>query len=121
MSTKQLRSEQLALSEVEFEWIRQYFVQGSRHHELHVWWHDPINELLALWTKLEARSRTATLALRDAAGEILVPISLPVTHVVSLYGMYGMETIARSFCSSIYAKLQITDTPCQCIILTQLG
>ena len=43
---KHLRADQLLLGELEFEWIRQFYVQGARHHALHKWWHAPIQVLL---------------------------------------------------------------------------
>ncbi len=67
MVVKSLRSEQLALTEVEFEWIRQWYVQGPLHHQLHTWWHAPMQVLLDLWQRLELRSQIVIQALRDAA------------------------------------------------------
>ena len=69
MNIKTLRLEQLSLSEVEFEWIRQYYVQGSLHHELHTWWHAPMIVLMDLWMRLEQRTQIIIQALRDAAGK----------------------------------------------------
>jgi alpha-ketoglutarate-dependent dioxygenase FTO len=68
-TVKQIRSEQLALNEVEFEWIRQFFVQGERHRELHKWWHKPFEKLLELWAQLECRTRLVISTLADAAGQ----------------------------------------------------
>lgn len=68
MGAKQLRAEQLALNEVEFEWIRQFYIQGARHQQQHVWWKEPMNELLQLWGRLEARVAVTVTALKDAAG-----------------------------------------------------
>ena len=36
-SAKQVRSEQLALNELEFEWLRQFYIQGNKHYEMHKW------------------------------------------------------------------------------------
>jgi mRNA N6-methyladenine demethylase len=54
-NAKHLRSAQLALSEVEFEWIRQFYSQGKNHYALHEWWHEPMATLVGLWTQLESR------------------------------------------------------------------
>ena len=84
-SLKQVKLEQSALTEVEFEWIRQYHIQGPLHHQLHAWWHKPIRQLEALWARLEARTaeRTAQLASVAAAaaesggGEAACKLSQP--------------------------------------------
>ena len=39
---KNIRLEQLAMNELEFEWIRQFAVQGPKHRQLHPWWHQPM-------------------------------------------------------------------------------
>jgi hypothetical protein len=67
-SAKQIRAEQTALNEVEFEWIRQMFIQGELHYELHEWWHGPMQELLGLWARLQERVAMHMATLRDAAG-----------------------------------------------------
>ena len=64
---KQLRSEQSILSEVEFEWLRQYYIQGQRHHELHTWWHGPMEQLRVLWESLERRTAAVLKDLEAAA------------------------------------------------------
>jgi mRNA N6-methyladenine demethylase len=78
---KQIRTEQLTMNEVEFEWIRQFYVQGKRHYELHTWWHQPMQELLELWSRLDARSSSAIQALEDAAGKHCVALRSPELHV----------------------------------------
>ena len=67
-SSSKLRSEQSALSEVEFEWIRQFYVQGSKHFELHLWWQAGINALIQYWNQLNTRTIKALEALYDASG-----------------------------------------------------
>jgi alpha-ketoglutarate-dependent dioxygenase FTO len=53
-------------SELEFEWLRQFYVQGHRHRELHAWWAAPMQELLRLWGELQGRL-VATLEVLRAA------------------------------------------------------
>ena len=69
-SAKQVRAEQSALNEIEFEWIRQMYIQGELHHELHSWWHGPMKELLDLWAKLTERIEAHLCVLKDATGGI---------------------------------------------------
>lgn len=51
-SSKQWHEEGLCLAEVEFEWVRQFYVQGRAHRELHRWWHKPMEQLCGLWRRL---------------------------------------------------------------------
>eukprot|EP01038_Epipyxis_sp_PR26KG_P004497 gene4497-6353_t len=67
LSCKSVRSEQIVLDEVEFEWIRQFYVQGSHHYNIHAWWHGPIGEFMKLWSALEKRTLLIIQALKDAA------------------------------------------------------
>eukprot|EP00536_Pseudo-nitzschia_multiseries_P009455 jgi/Psemu1/325650/estExt_fgenesh1_pg.C_2640001 len=63
------RSEQLLLTEIETEWIRQFYVQGTGHHKL-LWesyWKYPMKELLSIWSRLEARTKQTMDLLRAAA------------------------------------------------------
>jgi len=47
---KNIRLEQLMMNEIEFEWLRQFYIQGEKHRQLHVWWHQPmqVHKLAAL-------------------------------------------------------------------------
>eukprot|EP00804_Cyclotella_cryptica_P012704 CCRYP_016297-RA/>CCRYP_016297-RA protein AED:0.02 eAED:0.02 QI:712/1/1/1/1/1/2/25/414 len=51
-----VRAQQLLLNEVEFEWLRQWFVQGQRHSSLHYYWHRPIGKLCGWYQDLEKLS-----------------------------------------------------------------
>jgi len=44
---------QRVLSEVEFEWISQYWLQGAEHDKMHLWWQGPIRALETMWLSLE--------------------------------------------------------------------
>jgi len=69
-SAKQIRIELLLQADVEFEWIRQFYIQGSAHHDSHIWWHKPMDELLELWGTLEERIRRNIAILSDAGGTL---------------------------------------------------
>jgi mRNA N6-methyladenine demethylase len=62
-----LRAEQLTMTEVEFEWIRQFYVQGQKHHDFHAWWRTAIAVLLDYYTQLQLRTLKALETLYDAA------------------------------------------------------
>jgi hypothetical protein len=69
---KQIRSDLLLQAELEFEWIRQFYIQGQAHYDRHVWWHEPMKELLKLWGELENRIRRHLQTLHDAGGQLSV-------------------------------------------------
>jgi hypothetical protein len=64
------RSEQILLNEIEFEWLRQFFIQGTENKEL-LWdyWNEPIQRLFQYWEQLETRTRQVLLILQNAAEE----------------------------------------------------
>jgi hypothetical protein len=41
------------MTELEFEWIRQWFVQGKLHSEMHVYWHKPIEHIKKMYKQLD--------------------------------------------------------------------
>lgn len=69
-SEKFLRSLLNTANVVEFEWIRQYYVQGAKHRETHEYWEVAMAELVALWNELLQKTALALGVLRDAAGRI---------------------------------------------------
>ena len=64
---KQIRSIQITRNDLEFEWIRQFYIQGTEHHDLHTWWKSPMDELVEHWNKLEAVCEFQLNILRDAS------------------------------------------------------
>jgi alpha-ketoglutarate-dependent dioxygenase FTO len=44
---------QKILTQVESEWIAQYWLQGVEHDKMHVWWQKPMKTLEAYWSILE--------------------------------------------------------------------
>ena len=52
-SASVIRTQQLVAAELEFEWIRQFYIQGKRHYDQHLWWQEPIASSLGWWRDLE--------------------------------------------------------------------
>ncbi|CAN0359685.1 unnamed protein product, partial [Scytosiphon promiscuus] len=64
----QVRAEQTLLTELESEWLNQFWVQGRRHATLHPWWRGPMALVLATWRELERRTALTVqrlMSLRD--------------------------------------------------------
>lgn len=67
----QVRAEQALLTELESEWLNQFWVQGRRHAALHSWWRGPMALVLATWRELERRTALTVqglMSLRDEEG-----------------------------------------------------
>jgi alpha-ketoglutarate-dependent dioxygenase FTO len=62
-----LRNQEALLSEIEFEWLRQWFVQGHKHAQLHPYWHDPIRVLMKSFCELEQSTVQIIKLLREAS------------------------------------------------------
>ena len=69
INSKQVRAEQNLLSELEFEWVRQFWVQGQHHADKHAWWLRPIARLTAEWRSLEQRTLATIRTLKHAASD----------------------------------------------------
>jgi len=64
---KNSRAQQQLLTEIEFEWLRQWYIQGPLHAALHVYWHKPIALLEQYYQQLESfASETLELLQRSS-------------------------------------------------------
>jgi len=63
ISAKHVRSQQQLWTELEFEWIRQWYVQGQEHADLHPYWHKPLEYMETCWKKLHATTIEITRGL----------------------------------------------------------
>lgn len=68
-SAKQIRIEQQMLQEIEFEWVNQFYVQGTRYHAIHSWWREPMRQLVEYWIQLNQRTLNVITILKLAAGQ----------------------------------------------------
>jgi len=53
--------------EIEFEWLRQWYVQGQLHNTLHLYWQKPIQELCDAYCQLESSSNEVMAILEEAS------------------------------------------------------
>ena len=53
--------------EIEFEWLRQWYIQGKLHNSLHLYWQKPIQELCDTYRQLEASSNEVMTMLEEAS------------------------------------------------------
>jgi len=74
------RAEQLLLTELESEWIHQFFIQGSQHYNLlcKCYWKEPLSRLLQYWSQLEHRTKqTIDILCLAAIGKATRSSALP--------------------------------------------
>jgi FTO C-terminal domain len=64
-NTSVILEAQAVLTEVEFEWIAQYWVQGAQHDVQHVWWQAPMRALEEAWGALEKLTYKVVYGLLD--------------------------------------------------------
>jgi hypothetical protein len=72
-SAKQIRIEQQLLQEIEFEWIRQYWIQGQKYQVIHEWWNEPMRQLLQSWIQLNKKTLDLIHILQAASGLSINP------------------------------------------------
>ena len=53
--------------EIEFEWLRQWYIQGKLHNSLHLYWQKPIQELCDAYRQLESSSNQVMTMLEEAS------------------------------------------------------
>lgn len=74
-------------SEVEFEWLRQWYVQGKSHQEKRVWWAKPIETLLQFWGSLqELISKSVTFAEegKNGANDTILTLISGLSEIAKL-------------------------------------
>ena len=64
---KQIRVQQQLLHEIEFEWLRQWYIQGQNHARIHPYWHKAIKKLEGWFQELEKRSLHLIEQLRESS------------------------------------------------------
>ncbi len=68
----QIRALQNLMDEVEFEWLRQWFIQGRKHAALHLYWHIPIQVLCDSFCELEHATLQALELVSDCGSKKLI-------------------------------------------------
>jgi alpha-ketoglutarate-dependent dioxygenase FTO len=63
---KETRAQQQLLDEIEFEWLRQWYIQGQHHARLHPYWHKPIEQLEGWFAELEKRCLRLIEQIRES-------------------------------------------------------
>ncbi|XP_069072412.1 alpha-ketoglutarate-dependent dioxygenase FTO isoform X3 [Pleurodeles waltl] len=57
-------------NEVEFEWLRQFWFQGSRYQKCTDWWHAPMARLEEMWKDMEMMTNLALSEVRKETWQV---------------------------------------------------
>ena len=63
-----VRAQQTLMTEIEFEWIRQWYIQGKQHWHGHPYWHGPIKNLTESFGELE-KAASKLLSLLSSSSQ----------------------------------------------------
>ncbi|KAL3822218.1 hypothetical protein ACHAXA_000658 [Cyclostephanos tholiformis] len=122
-----VRGQQNLMTEIEFEWLRQWFVQGQRHASLHPYWHRPIRFLCDVYCNLERAMSDILDLLSRSAGSTERP---PGVVTEDLFDVLIESFVERSALRSswseryrdpIYAEIPKEERPFPCPCLDREG
>ncbi|XP_008568345.1 PREDICTED: alpha-ketoglutarate-dependent dioxygenase FTO-like [Galeopterus variegatus] len=101
-------------NEVEFEWLRQFWFQGSRYKKCTDWWCQPMAELEGLWKKMEGVTNAVLHEVKreglpvEQRNEILTAI------LASLTTRQNLRTEWHARCQSRIARSLPADQKPEC-------
>ena len=114
------RNVQMFLSEVEFDWLRQWYVQGKTHASLHPYWHKPIEMLLDMYRELEKFSVRIVALLKKSAKRIVPAVSEDLFDVM-IEAMEGRNKLRlqwqERYRDPIFSSLDAGMRPMHCPVL----
>lgn len=84
---KEVRKHQKLFIEIEFEWIRQWLIQGRLHADLHPYWHAPIQTLKNHYAELEQYSVKILNLLKESSDK---NNDLPKTNTLTSEELYDV-------------------------------
>lgn len=114
-----VRAQQNLMTEIEFEWLRQWFVQGQKHASLHPYWHKPISILCDSFCELEKASweimKCLKISSEDGRGVSLVTEDLFDVLIESLTERSKLRTLWKErYQDPIFGSLPLDDRPFPC-------
>ena len=120
-----VRALQNLMTEIEFEWLRQWYVQGRKHAALHPYWHKPVEVLCNSFLKLEQRSAEVIALLWKAStdsGESHVSENL-FDVVIELIAERSKQRSAwkERYLDPIFGELPEDERPFACSCLDRVG
>lgn len=120
MLVKEVRSCHQLMTEIEFEWIRQWYIQGKNHSELHYYWIKPIAYLEDVFIQLQKVIscvnnilKTSSTSRIDAVSEDLFDVTIEQIENRRKLKIAWESRLK----DSIFKTLKPNERPLPCIVL----
>lgn len=101
-------------NEVEFEWLRQFWFQGSRYKKCSDWWCQPMTQLEDLWRKMESATNAVLREVRREG----VPVEQRNEILTAILALLSMrQNLRREWharCQSRIARTLPADQKPEC-------
>nr|XP_020728744.1 alpha-ketoglutarate-dependent dioxygenase FTO isoform X1 [Odocoileus virginianus texanus] len=110
-------------NEVEFEWLRQFWFQGSRHKKCTDWWYQPMSQLEEMWRKMEWLTSAVLREVRregvpmEQKNEMLTSILAAITTRQNLRREWHARFLQRCFRAPSVYILRICKSSPKCASL----
>lgn len=117
---KEVRSCHQLMTEIEFEWIRQWYIQGKNHSELHHYWVKPIAYLEDVFIKLEKVITYVNTILKMSSTSKIVAVSEDLFDV-TIEESENRRKLKIAWESrlkdSIFKTLKPNERPLSCVVV----
>ena len=81
--------------QIEFEWLRQWGVQGSQHKSLHQYWTRQMEQVEVWWNQLETRTVKTVEALEALAASPELAGGQPQNQVLRCFDVLSSQLVKR--------------------------
>ncbi len=120
---KEVRSCQRLITELEFEWIRQWYIQGRKHARLHPYWNEPIERLQESYKQL--------ILVTSFINGVLQESSIAESNIVSedlfdvtIEAIENRHTLRNAWDQrlkdSIFKTLDVEERPFECSLFKNM-
>ncbi|XP_019587929.2 alpha-ketoglutarate-dependent dioxygenase FTO isoform X4 [Rhinolophus sinicus] len=101
-------------NEVEFEWLRQFWFQGSRYRKCTDWWCQPMTQLEELWKKMESATNAVLHEVRREGVPVEQRNETLTAILASLTTRQNLRKEWRARCQSRIARTLPADQKPEC-------
>ncbi|XP_049720150.1 alpha-ketoglutarate-dependent dioxygenase FTO isoform X3 [Elephas maximus indicus] len=101
-------------NEVEFEWLRQFWFQGSRYKKCTDWWCQPMTQLEGLWKKMEGVTNAVLREVRKEGLPVKQRKEILTAILASLSTRQNLRREWQARCQSRIARTLSVDQKPEC-------
>ena len=117
---KEVRACQRLITELEFEWIRQWYIQGKKHARLHPYWNDPIKRMEESYHQLNQITSHINVLLEESSktkSEIVSEDLFDITIEAVENRCNLRNAWEQRLKDSIFKTLEVEARPFQCSMI----